>query len=536
MAFLADSDGRMSAMPGDAIEKEKQREINLTEIADVSLQVLEDADTILRRSEDTDTILRSPQDTGTTLRRPQDSFTDLRVLENADFPNLGERYEVLQFVGEGGMGSVYRVRDRQLDQELAIKLLRKHLVADPKKSSRFEQEVDSCTHLDHANLITVYSHGISPDATPYMVMDFIDGRNMADILSEEIFIEKSRAVSLFLQVCEGVAHAHVNGIVHLDLKPSNVLITKSDNVEIAKVGDFGIAQMMTDDTQQITQTEEIIGSLPYMSPEHCRGETMDYRSDVYSLGCFMYEVLTGKPPFLGEHPVKTIMKHVQEKPKRLRSRLTRLDIPEPLEAVVLHCLEKSPSQRYQYVEELIKDLESIRDGAEPVIVRQRTLQKTAEQKPWHGWAMAGSVVAVLALYFTHMSQYDSLSQFGYCIGTVGWLVFIGPLVYLCFWMRHQFHAVSIRLKNDSTTRPGDTWLKWTIGSGACALGIILFTLTVQMFQFNQLLQFPEWLPNGLTWKTQFIEVPLLTIAGICAVCFIAWGSKRLSSLRISEEK
>lgn len=513
-------------MPGDAIEKEKQRDIRLTEIADVSLRVLQDADTLESRSDDTDTILPSPQDTDTTLRRSRD----------ADFPNLGQRYEVLQFVGEGGMGSVYRVRDKQLDQELAIKLLRKHLVVDPDKSSRFEQEVNSCTHLDHANLITVYSHGVSPDAIPYMVMDFIDGRNMADILGEEIFIEKSRAVSLFLQVCEGVAHAHVNGIVHLDLKPSNVLITKSDKVEIAKVGDFGIAQMMTDDTQQITQTEEIIGSLPYMSPEHCRGETMDYRSDVYSLGCFMYEVLTGKPPFLGENPVKTIMKHVQEKPKRLRSRLTRLDIPESLEAVVLHCLEKHPAQRYQYVEELIKDLESVRDGAEPVIVRQRTLQKTAEQKPWHGWAIAGAVLTVLALYFTHMSQYDSLSQFGYCVGTMGWLVLIGPLIYLCFWMRHQFHAVSIRLMNGSTTRPGDKWLQWTIGSGGCALGIILFTLTVQMFQFNQLLLFPEWLPGGLTWKTQFIEVPLLAIAGICAVCFIAWGSKRLSSLRISEEK
>lgn len=533
-------------MPGDTIEKEKQREVRLTEVADVSLRITEHStETLLPESSlDTETaldtaaspVIQPEKPTETPLDSDNQTSAEAHSTTNNDFPDLGNRYEVLQFVGEGGMGSVYRVRDKQLDQEFAIKLLRKHLVADASKSSRFEQEVNSCTHLDHANLITVYSHGVSPDGTPYMVMDFIDGRNMADILGEEVFIEKNRSVELFLQVCEGVAHAHVNGVVHLDLKPSNVLVMKTDGVEIAKVGDFGIAQMMTDDTQQITQTEEIIGSLPYMSPEHCRGETMDYRSDVYSLGCFMYEVLTGKPPFVGENPVKTIMKHVQEKPKRLRSRLTRLDIPEALEAVVLHCLEKSPSQRYQYVEELIKDLESIRIGAEPVIVRQRALQKKAEQKPWHGWAVAGCVLTVLALYFTHMSQYDSLSQFGYCIGTVGWLVVIGPLIYLCFWLRHQFNAVSIRLMNKSTTRPGDAWLQWTFGSGGCGLGIIVFTLVVQMFQFNQLLLFPEWLPNGLTWKTNFIEVPLLTIASVCTVCFVAWGAQRLSHLKFGEGK
>lgn len=520
-------------MPGDAIEKEKQREIRLTEVADVSLQVTEDADSDNQIVPDAMSIQPSNESIQSTSQSSAEPNSDAA---SNDFPDLGDRYEVLQFVGEGGMGCVYRVRDKQLDQYFAIKLLRKHLVADKSKSSRFEQEVNSCTHLDHANLITVYSHGVSPDGTPYMVMDFIDGKNMADILGDEVFIEKNRAVSLLLQVCEGVAHAHVNGVVHLDLKPSNVLVMETDGVEIAKVGDFGIAQMMTDDTQQITQTEEIIGSLPYMSPEHCRGETMDYRSDVYSLGCFMYEVLTGKPPFLGENPVKTIMKHVQEKPKRLRSRLTRLDIPEALEAVVLHCLEKNPSQRYQYVEELIKDLESIRDGAEPVIVRQRTLQKKAEQKPWHGWAVAGGGLTVLALYFTHMSQYDSLAQFGYCLGTLGLLFFIGPLIYLCFWMRHQFNAVSVRLLNEASARPGDSWLLWTIACGGCALGIIVFTAIVQLFQFNQLLLFPESLPDGLSWKTPFIEFPLFSIAGAWTVCFITWAWIRLSSLKTSEDK
>jgi Serine/threonine protein kinase len=515
--------GRLNRNARRRNRKEKQREIRLTEVADVSLPIAEEA------GSDNQPVSEPAKPVEAAVSPPEEAQPN-------DFPDLGDRYEVLQFVGEGGMGSVYRVRDKQLDQYFAIKLLRKHLVADKNKSSRFEQEVNSCTHLDHANLITVYSHGVSPYGAPYMVMDFIDGKNMADILGEEVFIEKNRAVGLFLQVCEGVAHAHVNGVIHLDLKPSNVLVMKTDGVEIAKVGDFGIAQMMTDDTQQITQTEEIIGSLPYMSPEHCRGETMDYRSDVYSLGCFMYEVLTGKPPFLGENPVKTIMKHVQEKPKRLRSRLTRLDIPEALEAVVLHCLEKNPSQRYQYVEELIKDLESIRDGAEPVIVRQRTLQKKAEQKPWHGWAVAGCTLTVMALYFTHMSQYDSLAQFVYCLGTLGHLVVIGPLIYLCFWMKQQFNAVSVRLLNESISRPGDSWLLWTIASGACALGIIVFTSTVQMLQFNQLLLFPEWLPGGLSWKTSFIEFPLLSIAGVCSVCFITWAWLRLSSLKTSEGK
>jgi len=411
-------------------------------------------------------------------------------VENTDkahaLPDIGEDLEVMAFIGEGGMGFVYRVLDKRINKEFAVKLLRKELARDQTKHARFKQEVDSATNLDHPNLVTVYNHAIAPDGTPYMVMDFVNGSSLAEILTREVFLEPMRANALFLQICDGVAHAHLNSVVHLDLKPSNVLVAQNDAVEIAKVRDFGIAQVMTDDSQQISQTEEIVGSLPYMSPEHCRGEILDYRSDVYSLGCLMYEVLTGKPPFVGENPVKTIMKHIQDKPPRLKSRLTRLDIPEGLEKIVLHCLEKDPEHRYQNTEELIKDLELVRDGAEPYIATQqeralKSLGSEERQKRWRIAFVAGFIG--LCFYFTHLSQFDTVTQIGMVFSSTGSVLFIFGCLF-CYIKLFNFHKQVVqRLENLAQIKSGDHWLSLGVIS-AMATMLLLTGFSVIMFISN----------------------------------------------------
>lgn len=447
-------------------------------------------------------------------------------------PNLGADLEVLSFIGEGGMGFVYRVLDKRIDKEFAVKLLRKELARDQTKHSRFKQEVDSATNLDHPNLVTVYHHATAPDGTPYMVMDFVNGSSLAEMLTREVFLEPMRANALFLQICDGVAHAHLNGVVHLDLKPSNVLVAQNDKVEIAKVSDFGIAQVMTDDSQQISQTEEIVGSLPYMSPEHCRGESLDYRSDVYSLGCLMYEVLTGKPPFVGENPVKTIMKHIQDKPPRLKSRLTRLDIPEGLEKIVLHCLEKNPDHRYQNTEELIKDLELVRDGSDPHIATQQELALKGvdgeeRQKRLRIWLGVGFIG--LCLYFYHLSQFDTLNQMGkmFCSGAN--VLIISASFYCCNRLLNYLKQVTRRITIPEQIRAGDHWLSLTILSAIAALAYVIGLQSLMFISINQILDL-NTIFGGIPGPENSIGSAIfVTLLFLVHLSLITWYFRKQSS-------
>jgi serine/threonine protein kinase len=460
---------------------------------------------------------------GVTLRETTETVSLV------SFPDLGDNIEVLAFIGEGGMGSVYKVHDKRLDKTFAVKLLKQELAMDSSKQSRFQKEVNAAVDLDHPNLVTVYHHAVAPDGTPYMVMDFVDGGSIAEILADQPFIEPSRAQTLFIQICDGVAHAHVHGVVHLDLKPSNILVAKNDNIEIAKVSDFGIAQVMTDESQQISQTEEIIGSLPYMSPEHCRGESLDYRSDVYSLGCLMYEVLTGKPPFSAENPVKTIMKHIQEKPKRLKSRLTRLDIPEGLERVVLHCLEKNPNHRYQNTEELIKDLELVRDGLQPLIALQQeqalsTVSNESSKKHVKTAVIAG--LCLLSLYFIHLSQYDTLMQFGLFCASLTSLLLLAALTVVLILTRRKHKEVDLRLKDKTQILPGDRWLAISMMAGGFSVAFIMLMCLLNLLTFNHVEPFESFsnIAPELTW--QIGQTILIIINVTMAASLAIWLGRR----------
>ncbi len=279
-------------------------------------------------------------------------------------PELGARFEILGLLGEGGMGAVYKVRERETQKVFAAKVLKPELARDPGAVRRFEQEVLAASELTHPNLIFIYGSHRTADGAPYMVMTFVDGESLSQCLQYNKTLPAARALHIFRQVAEALQHVHEKGIVHRDLKPSNILIyqhvTKKDAVRLV---DFGIAKMQgLSGTGTLTQTGELFGSPYYMSPEQCSGEALDARSDIYSLGCVMYQTLCGKPPFESDNAIKTMFSHLQDKPKPLHLVKPGAEIPKSLEAVVMRCLAKDPAARYPTAAALASDLEAVAAG------------------------------------------------------------------------------------------------------------------------------------------------------------------------------
>ncbi len=286
--------------------------------------------------------------------------------------SFGE-YEVLSLLGHGGMGDVYKARHKGLDKVFAIKVVHSDLLVDAFALSRFEQEAKAASDLTHVNLVAVYEQGKSDKGAPYIVMDFIDGISLEQIIKTEGFLDVPRALDLSAQLCEALVHAHYKGIVHRDLKPSNILITKNDaGAEIVKVVDFGIAKILerTAGDGNVTGTGEVFGSPSYMSPEQCLGLPITKQSDIYSLGCVMYEMLTGTSPFVGETPMHTMMKSMSEAPLALSKRYRDLNIPPEAESLIFKCLEKETANRYESVDSLLTDLMQIKDEL-PQILKRR---------------------------------------------------------------------------------------------------------------------------------------------------------------------
>lgn len=279
---------------------------------------------------------------------------------------ISDRYEILGTLGEGGMGTVYCVLDKTLDKKFAMKVLRKELASDREIARRFEREVTAAKALNHPNLVSVYAHGINPDGSPFLIMDFIDGETLSARIQRLGELPPNEAMEIFIQVADAIAHAHENGILHRDLKPSNIMIASSDSGHpLVKVVDLGIAKVLPTsgrDTLNLTRTGEIFGSPLYMSPEQCKGEVVDARCDIYSMGCVMYETLVGHPPFEDANPVKIILAHMYEEVPKIRSNL----VSESLQAVVMACLQKDPEDRYyESMTMLGKDLETVKSGARP---------------------------------------------------------------------------------------------------------------------------------------------------------------------------
>ncbi|MGY1785200.1 Stk1 family PASTA domain-containing Ser/Thr kinase [Geodermatophilus sp. SYSU D00698] len=267
---------------------------------------------------------------------------------------LGERYEIGGVLGRGGMAEVHRGRDLRLGREVAVKVLRSDLARDPSFQVRFRREAQAAASLNHPSIVAVYDTGedrTTSGATPYIVMEYVEGETLRDVLRREGVLQPERAMSLAADICAALDFSHRNGIVHRDVKPGNVMITPQGTV---KVMDFGIARAVSDSAATMTSTAAVIGTAQYLSPEQARGEAVDARSDVYSLGCLLYELVCGAPPFTGDSPVSVAYQHVREDP-RLPSSINPA-VPPELDAILMKAMSKNPANRYQSAAEMRNDL------------------------------------------------------------------------------------------------------------------------------------------------------------------------------------
>ena len=278
---------------------------------------------------------------------------------------LGGRYEVAELLGRGGMAEVHRGYDTRLGRQVAIKMLRSELARDNTFLVRFRREAQSAAGLNHASIVAVYDHGedILTESggaqvkVPYIVMEFVDGKTLRQEITESGTVGATEALRITEGVLDALGYSHRNGIVHRDIKPANVMIAPDGSI---KVMDFGIARAMADANATMTQTQAVIGTAQYLSPEQAQGQSVDERSDLYSTGCMLFELLTGRPPFLGESPVSIAYQHVGEQPIP-PSRLVE-GISDDLDAVVLHSLAKPRDARYQSAAEFRADLQAVRLG------------------------------------------------------------------------------------------------------------------------------------------------------------------------------
>jgi serine/threonine protein kinase len=279
------------------------------------------------------------------------------------------RYEVVSELGEGGMGVVYQARQPSMNRNVAIKFLKPTLLENREQVDRFIREAQLVSKLSHANIVNVYSVGTTPGGQPYIAMELLEGNRLSDLIAARGFLPVAEALPLFIQVCNALSHAHEKQIVHRDIKPSNIMITHHDNGEmVVKVVDFGIAKSISDGMPALTQTGLLMGSAFYMSPGQCAGRTSDMRSDVYSLGCTLFETLTGKPPFIGESFYETLNKQLCETPPAVNDVNRQAGISGELQAVLDCMLEKEPANRYQSMELLKSDLERILNGEKPCAI------------------------------------------------------------------------------------------------------------------------------------------------------------------------
>jgi eukaryotic-like serine/threonine-protein kinase len=267
---------------------------------------------------------------------------------------LLDRYEVGRLLGAGGMAEVFEGRDRLLARRVAIKVLQAQFARDPSFLIRFKREAQAAASLSHPNIVGVYDTG-TENGTHFIVMEYVDGRTLKEVIRAEGPLYPERAAEICQDVCSALVAAHARGLIHRDIKPGNVMLTPEGKV---KVMDFGIARATT--SESITQTAAVVGTAQYISPEQAQGQAVDYRSDIYSLGCCLYEMLTGTVPFTGATPVAIAYRHVREDPTP--PRMLNADVPAPLEAICLKAMAKLPDNRYQTAAEFQSDLERFRNG------------------------------------------------------------------------------------------------------------------------------------------------------------------------------
>ncbi len=270
------------------------------------------------------------------------------------------KYQIVSKLGSGGMGGIYKAEHTLMQRAVAIKMLRSHLLDDEVLLRRFRQEARTASQLTHPNAVMLYDFGVE-DRVPYLVMEYIEGDTLSKVIAEEKNLDLYRVRSIMHQVCGALAEAHRLGIVHRDLKPDNIMLRRRDDgTDLAKVLDFGIAKIMDkaegSDTN-LTQAGILVGTPQYMSPEQCQGRELDTRSDIFSLGIVLYEMLAGETPFKAPSVLELMVKVLNSPVQPIRKLKPELGIPAAVDKVVMKALEKEREHRYQTVEDLLSDLE-----------------------------------------------------------------------------------------------------------------------------------------------------------------------------------
>jgi serine/threonine protein kinase len=283
---------------------------------------------------------------------------------------LGERYEILKRLGEGGMGAVYKARDRELERLVALKVIRPELAGNPDILRRFKQELILARQVTHKNVIRIFDLGMA-GGLKFITMDYVEGRDLKSVLVERGKLPTEEAVPIIQQVCRGLEAAHAESVVHRDLKPQNIMVDADGRVWVM---DFGLARSL--ETAGLTRTGALMGTPDYMSPEQARGEKVDARSDLFSLGIIFYELITGRLPFQADTMMATLLKRVQE--KAIPPTMFEPAIPPHINRVVMKCLEADVSKRYQAIGEILADLsgdtqQTLASAAPPEVISLGTI-------------------------------------------------------------------------------------------------------------------------------------------------------------------
>ncbi|MCA9803282.1 MAG: serine/threonine protein kinase [Cyanobacteria bacterium HKST-UBA02] len=290
---------------------------------------------------------------------------------------IEDRYEILALIGEGGVGTVYRARHLLLDKIVAIKFLLPALAKEKRAIERFKLEAEANCHLTHSSIVAVREYGIS-QGRPFLVMDYIEGTSLREMLEAGSKLSEKQIIEALLPVLEGLGYAHKQGIIHRDIKPANIMICEDGGAKTSKILDFGIAKIVELDANEnrgLTRTGEIFGTPAYMSPEQCYGKRIGVTADIYSIGCVLYELVTGRAPFDGESALEIFMRHVNDPVPAMAKGAASKNF----ETVISRCLEKDEVLRYQTVEELKNDLVAVVDG-QPITIRKKPLKADRKRK------------------------------------------------------------------------------------------------------------------------------------------------------------
>ncbi len=300
---------------------------------------------------------------------------------------LGQRYEILQILGEGGMGAVYKARDRELNRMVALKVIRPELAGNQSIIDRFKQELLLSTQVTHKNVIRIYDLG-EADGMKFITMEFVEGEDLRSLMQQKQKMSPVEAVEIMLQVCRALEAAHSVGIIHRDLKPQNIMRDKAGRILVM---DFGLARTLEGDG--MTQTGALVGTMDYMSPEQALGKDLDQRSDLFTLGLIFYELLTGKMPYKADSAIASLLKRTQERAAPVSSH--DATIPKPLSDIVSRCMDPDVNMRYSSSSQIMADLEAWQGGRAAA-----TLTFPASSKPWGQtipWHWIGGIAAALVL-------------------------------------------------------------------------------------------------------------------------------------------